>query len=62
MEMGKIKDYKMGINGCEPFSNKKEKLRIWKELKQEFGENIKIIIEDHLITYTTVIDRTNSQI
>jgi hypothetical protein len=40
------------IYGSIPYKNKREKLSAWKELKQQFGDSIKIIIEDGVLTYS----------
>jgi hypothetical protein len=47
----------MLISGCIIFRTKKEKLQVWKELKQEFGDKVEIFIESHNITYTCTVDR-----
>lgn len=43
------------IYGSVPFSNKKEKLATWRDLKREFGDSIKIIIKDNIMTYSCKI-------
>lgn len=48
----------MYIKGCIPFSNKKERLAAWKELKQEFGDRVKIIFLDGFLSYSAKVDRT----
>jgi citrate lyase gamma subunit len=45
------------VSGCCPYKDKTEKLKIWKQLKQQYGDNIRIIIEDHIIKYSCQIDR-----
>lgn len=47
----------MLIRGCVAYKNKKEKLVAWKQIKQEFGDSVKILFEDGLITYTCIVDR-----
>jgi hypothetical protein len=46
------------VSGICEFKDKTEKLKIWKQLKQQYGDNIRIIIEDKIIKYTCQIDRT----
>lgn len=46
-------------SGSIPYKNKTEKKQRWKELKQEFGENINIIFRDHFIHYSAQVDRTH---
>jgi hypothetical protein len=45
------------VNGCAYFRNKREKLEIWKQLKQEFGEAVTIKIQDKVITYSCYVPR-----
>jgi hypothetical protein len=48
----------MYINGCVPYRTKKEKKQIFKELKQEFGNDIKIrFLDNHFISYSCVVNR-----
>jgi hypothetical protein len=45
------------VSGYCQFRNKTEKLKIWRQLKQQYGDNILIIIEDQIIKYSCQIDR-----
>jgi hypothetical protein len=45
------------VSGCLPFRNKKEKLSVWKQLKQEFGDSVQILIQDQLISYSANVPR-----
>jgi hypothetical protein len=45
------------VSGCCPYKDKTEKLKIWKQLKQQYGDNIRIVIEDQIIKYSCQIDR-----
>jgi hypothetical protein len=45
------------VSGYVPFKNKKEKLSAWKQLKQEFGDSVKILIQDQLISYSANVPR-----
>jgi hypothetical protein len=45
------------VSGYVTYSNKSEKLQIWKQLKKQYGDNIRIIIEDQIIKYTCQVDR-----
>lgn len=47
----------MKVFGTVPYHNKKEKLRIWRELKREFGDQVKIFIQDGFIDYQCRVDR-----
>jgi hypothetical protein len=45
------------VSGCLPFTNKKQKLQIWKQLKQEFQDNVQILIQDQIISYSANVPR-----
>jgi hypothetical protein len=45
------------VSGYCQFRNKTEKLKIWRQLKQQYGDNIRIVIEDQIIKYSCQIDR-----
>lgn len=45
------------VKGYAPFSNKKEKLKIWKELKRELGDSVRVTIKDHFLHYSATVDR-----
>ena len=47
----------MYIRGVIPFKNKKEKLIAFKELKQEFGDKVRIIFKEGFISYSCRVDR-----
>jgi hypothetical protein len=47
----------MLISGAIPFKNKKEKLAAWRDLKKEFGDSVKVIIKDGIISYTAKVER-----
>ena len=47
----------MYISGCAFYSNKKEKLQLWKQIKKEFGDSVKVVIKDGLISYTAKVER-----
>jgi hypothetical protein len=47
----------MYIFGCVHFYNKREKMKAWRELKQEFGDKIRIIIREDHLTYSAKVDR-----
>jgi hypothetical protein len=50
------------VSGCFPYRNKSEKKSAWKQLKQEFaeyGDNLKIIIQDGILAYTINVPRTH---
>lgn len=47
----------MYISGVIPFSCKKEKLAAWVDLKKEFGDKVKIIFQEKIITYSAKVDR-----
>lgn len=47
----------MLISGVIPFSNKKQKLAAWKQLKQEFGSRVEIVIESNMIAYSCRVSR-----
>jgi hypothetical protein len=46
------------VSGCETYKNKTEKLQIWKQLKQQYGDNISVIFGDKIINYTCKVDRS----
>jgi hypothetical protein len=45
------------VSGYCSYNNKTEKLKIWRQLKQQYGDNIRIVIEDQIIKYSCQIDR-----
>jgi hypothetical protein len=48
------------VSGYISFKNKKEKLSVWKQLKQEFGDSVKILIQDNnLISYSCKVSRSH---
>jgi hypothetical protein len=47
----------MLIKGYAFYSNKTEKLQLWKEIKREFGNSVKVVIKDGLISYTAKVER-----
>lgn len=50
------------VSGYFPYRNKSEKKNAWKQLKQEFaeyGDNLKIIIQDGILAYTINVPRTH---
>ncbi|MED3562338.1 hypothetical protein [Bacillus xiapuensis] len=47
----------MFIRGAVQFHTKKEKLSIWKQLKQEFNGRVKIIISEGFLYYSAKVDR-----
>lgn len=52
------KDNFVLIKGGIPFNNKKERMAAWKQLKGEFGDNVRIIIKDQIMSYTCKVDRS----
>lgn len=46
------------VNGFIYFKNKREKLRIWRELQQEYNGNVEITFKDHIIEYACYVPRT----
>jgi hypothetical protein len=48
------------VSGWIPFRNKTEKLSAWKQLKRQYGDNIRIKIEDQIIMYTCQIERNHA--
>lgn len=46
-------------SGCIAYRNKAERKQRFRELKQEFGESINIIFQDHFIHYSAKIARTH---
>lgn len=52
-----IKDNTLVIKGCIPYDSKKEKLAAWRQLKQEFGDSVRIIFKEGLISYSCTVDR-----
>lgn len=52
-----IKDNMLVIKGCIPYDSKKEKLAAWRQLKQEFGDSVRIIFKEGLISYSCTVDR-----
>ena len=51
------KDNIVIIRGCVPYFNKKQKKAAWRELKQDFGDKVKILIEDGFLSYSIKVDR-----
>jgi hypothetical protein len=50
------------VSGYISFRNKTEKKNAWKQLKQEFeeyGDNLKIIIQDGILAYSINVPRTH---
>jgi endonuclease III-like uncharacterized protein len=48
----------MLIKGYAFYNSKKEKLQLWKEIKQEFNNYaVKVIIKDGIISYTAKVER-----
>lgn len=45
------------IKGCIPYTNKREKKKAWKTLKAEFADNVKILFDDGLLTYSAKVNR-----
>jgi hypothetical protein len=48
------------VSGWIPFKNKTEKLTAWKQLKRQYGDNIRIVIEDQIIKYSCQIERNQA--
>lgn len=53
----KIKDNTLLIKGCIPYESKKEKMAAWRDLKREFGDSVRIIFNEGLISYSCQVDR-----
>jgi hypothetical protein len=50
------------VSGYIPFRNKKERMNAWRQIKQEFaeyGDNLKIIIQDGILSYSINVPRTH---
>jgi hypothetical protein len=47
----------MLIKGYAFYSSKREKLQLWKEIKREFGDSVKVVIKDGIIAYTCKVER-----
>jgi len=39
------------VTGFCPFNSKKEKDRIWREMRREFGSKVKLWVEDSFVVY-----------
>jgi hypothetical protein len=47
----------MGVFGCIPFSNRKERRTIFHQLKEEFGDRVKIDYNENMVTYKVSVPR-----
>ncbi|MBL4951034.1 hypothetical protein JK635_02115 [Neobacillus sp. YIM B02564] len=46
------------INGCIPYKSRKERRKIYYDLKKEFGDTLEIEFVDNLIIYSAIMART----